>query len=90
MVGPRVFGVTDQALHFRGIVLPDRTQRTVYIADGRVTHEAVAGSTLVASDVWLVPGLVDAHFVVYPADPLDLAVLRHPSHVVLRGNLFRA
>jgi len=53
--------VTDQAFHFIGTVLPDRSQRTVYVADGRVTHEAVADSTLVASDVWLVPGLVDAH-----------------------------
>ena len=33
----------------------------------------------------------DANFVVYPADPLqDLTVLRHPSHVVLRGVVYPA
>ncbi len=31
----------------------------------------------------------EANFVVYPADPLDLAVLQHPSCVVLRGDIFR-
>ena len=30
-----------------------------------------------------------ASFVVYADDPRDLAVLRHPSHVVLRGHVFR-
>ena len=31
-----------------------------------------------------------ANFVVYPADPLlDVTVLRHPSHVVLRGRVFK-
>jgi imidazolonepropionase-like amidohydrolase len=29
----------------------------------------------------------DANFVAYPADPADLEVLRHPSHIVLRGRL---
>jgi imidazolonepropionase-like amidohydrolase len=49
------------ALEFRGTVLPDRTVERVYVVDGRVTYEPVADATLVASDVWLVPGLVDAH-----------------------------
>jgi len=56
-----VVDVADQAFHFTGTVLPDGTRTTVYVVDGRVTFEAVAGSTLVAADVWLVPGLVDAH-----------------------------
>ena len=29
----------------------------------------------------------EANFVAYPADPHDLAVLRHPAHVVLRGHV---
>ena len=53
--------MADQVFHFRGVVLPDGAERTAYIADGRVTFEAVADSTLVGADVWLVPGLVDAH-----------------------------
>jgi imidazolonepropionase-like amidohydrolase len=47
--------------HFRGTVLPSGERRDVYVANGHVTYETVADSTLVASDVWLVPGLVDAH-----------------------------
>jgi imidazolonepropionase-like amidohydrolase len=50
-----------EALHFRGVVLPDGERRDVYVIDGRVTHEAVRGATTVATDVWLVPGLVDSH-----------------------------
>ncbi|MDP9182349.1 MAG: amidohydrolase family protein [Actinomycetota bacterium] len=53
--------MADQAFHFTGTVLPSGTSTTVYVVDGRVTYEAVAGTDLVASDVWLVPGLVDAH-----------------------------
>jgi imidazolonepropionase-like amidohydrolase len=41
-------------------VLPDGAERTVFVADGHV-READSESTLVASDVWMVPGLVDAH-----------------------------
>jgi imidazolonepropionase-like amidohydrolase len=47
--------------HFSGVVLPDGERRDVYVADGHVTYEPVRDSTLVANDVWLVPGLVDAH-----------------------------
>ena len=53
--------MTEPSFHFRGTVLPERTRRTVYVVDGRVTDGSVTDSTLVASDVWLVPGLVDAH-----------------------------
>ena len=53
--------MADQSFHFRGTVLPERTPRTVHVVDGRVTDETVPDSTLVAADVWLVPGLVDAH-----------------------------
>ena len=48
-------------LSFKGTVLPDGARRDVHVVDGHVTFEPVAASELVASDVWLVPGLVDAH-----------------------------
>jgi imidazolonepropionase-like amidohydrolase len=48
-------------LRFRGTVLPHGDVRDVYVVDGQVTYEPVAGATTVADDVWLVPGLVDAH-----------------------------
>jgi imidazolonepropionase-like amidohydrolase len=49
------------ALRFRGVTLPDETSRDVYVLGGRVTYESVPGAELVAGDVWLLPGLVDAH-----------------------------
>ncbi len=33
----------------------------MYVADGHVTYDSPNGATLVADDVWIVPGLVDAH-----------------------------
>ena len=49
------------SFHFSGVVLPDGERRDVYVSAGHVTYESVRHSTLVASDVWLVHGLVDAH-----------------------------
>jgi len=48
------------ALSFSGPVLPDGEPRTLYVVDGLVTHEPVAGAER-AVDGWIVPGLVDAH-----------------------------
>ena len=48
------------ALRFRGPVLPDGEVRTLYVVDGRVTYEPVAGADTEAQG-WIVPGLVDAH-----------------------------
>jgi len=41
-------------------VLPDGEARTLYVVDGRVTYEPVAGAES-AAEGWIVPGLVDAH-----------------------------
>jgi imidazolonepropionase-like amidohydrolase len=49
------------ALAFRGTVLPERTEKTVYVVDGRISYEPVADADVVATEGWLVPGLVDAH-----------------------------
>ena len=48
------------ALRCRGPVLPDGEPRDLYVVDGHVTYEPVAGAELVAEG-WIVPGLVDAH-----------------------------
>ncbi len=48
------------AQRFRGPVLPDGETRDLYVVDGRVTYEKVAGAEQ-AAEGWIVPGLVDAH-----------------------------
>ena len=47
-------------LRFHGPVLPTGEVRDLYVVDGRVTYEPVAGAELAANG-WIVPGLVDAH-----------------------------
>jgi imidazolonepropionase-like amidohydrolase len=51
---------TPERLRVRGVVLPDGESRDLYVVDGVVTYEPVAGAELIASG-WIVPGLVDAH-----------------------------
>ncbi len=53
--------MTSSALHLSGVVLPDGEHRDVWVRDGRFTFEPVPGAETVATDGWLVPGLVDAH-----------------------------
>jgi len=48
------------SLRFRGPVLPDGEARDLYVVEGRVTLEPVAGAET-AAEGWIVPGLVDAH-----------------------------
>ena len=48
--------------HLRGLVLPDDVERDVYVVDGRLTFEPPDGPTsTLATDVYLLPGLVDVH-----------------------------
>lgn len=49
-----------QAMRYSGPVLPDGEPRDLYVVDGRVTYEPVAGADR-GVDGWIVPGLVDAH-----------------------------
>jgi imidazolonepropionase-like amidohydrolase len=49
------------ALHVRGVLLPEEEERDVYVVDGRLTFEAVTGAETVAGSGWVVPGLVDVH-----------------------------
>ena len=42
-------------------MLPEATERDLWVVDGRITFEAVPGADTVAARGWIVPGLVDAH-----------------------------
>lgn len=53
--------MSSEAFHFKGVVLPEEQSRTVGVVNGRITFDPPASSTLVAENVWLVPGFVDAH-----------------------------
>lgn len=48
-------------LHLSGVVLPDEESRDLWVRDGLISFESVAGAETVAKGCWLVPGLVDAH-----------------------------
>ena len=49
-----------EPLHVRGVVLPEREHRDLWIREGRVTFEPVPGAETVAAG-WVLPGLVDLH-----------------------------
>jgi imidazolonepropionase-like amidohydrolase len=49
------------ALHMRGVVLPEGEERDLWIVNGRIRTEAVAGAETIVDGGFLVPGLVDAH-----------------------------
>ena len=49
------------ALHLRGTFLPDGEPREVWISDGVLVDEPVADAQTIASDGFVIPGLVDAH-----------------------------
>ena len=66
-------------LHVRGIVLPEREQRSLWIDGGVFRAGPVAGADTVIDGGWLLPGLVDVHThpgARNPGDPFDQAVLR--------------
>lgn len=50
----------SQALHVRGVVLPEAEHRDLWITAGTITYEPVSGAQTVASG-WILPGLVDMH-----------------------------
>lgn len=53
-------GPASEALHVRGVRLPDAEHVDLWIRDGRVSYEPVPGATTIAAG-WIVPGLVDMH-----------------------------
>ena len=48
-------------MHVRGLGLPDETELQLWIVDGRISVEPVAGADTVFDGGWILPGLVDAH-----------------------------
>ena len=48
-------------LHLSGVVLPQGEHQDLWVVDGVVRSEPVRDAVTVASGVWLMPGLVDAH-----------------------------
>jgi imidazolonepropionase-like amidohydrolase len=50
-----------QRLHLAGVVLPEGEYRDLWVVDGVIRTESVADARTVATRVWLMPGLVDAH-----------------------------
>lgn len=53
--------MNSPALHVRGMIVPWGGVRDLWLVDGRVTFERVAGAQTLATDVFILPGLVDAH-----------------------------
>jgi imidazolonepropionase-like amidohydrolase len=49
------------ALHLRGIFLPDETQRDAWIVGGRLSFTPVADADTIADGGWVIPGFADAH-----------------------------
>ncbi|MGN6337470.1 amidohydrolase family protein [Mycobacterium sp.] len=48
-------------MHVRGVSLPDDAEIELWIVDGRISAEPVAGADTVFDGGWILPGLVDAH-----------------------------
>ena len=48
-------------LHLSGVVLPEGEHRDLWVIDGVIRTEPVRDAETVATGVWLMPGLVDAH-----------------------------
>lgn len=62
------------ALHLRGVVLPSGEHGDIWVQDGLISHEPVAGATTVFEGGYLLPGLVDAHCHIGlgPEGPIEL------------------
>lgn len=50
-----------EALHVRGVVLPDDEVRDLWLVGDRVTYQPVPGARTLADRGFILPGLVDAH-----------------------------
>ncbi len=48
-------------LHLNGVLLPGGEVSDLWVVDGLVRTEPVAGATTVCRGAWIMPGLVDAH-----------------------------
>jgi imidazolonepropionase-like amidohydrolase len=48
-------------LHVAGVVLPEGEYRDLWLVDGVIRTEPISNAQTIATGVWLMPGLVDAH-----------------------------
>jgi imidazolonepropionase-like amidohydrolase len=67
------------AYRIRGVVLPERVERTFWVDGDRISTEEVPDAETVVDGGWLLPGLVDAHThpgSESPEHPFDEAMLR--------------
>lgn len=53
--------MTPEPMHIHGTFLPDEEPRDHWVVDGRLSSEPVRGARTLARDVFVIPGLVDAH-----------------------------
>jgi imidazolonepropionase-like amidohydrolase len=53
--------VVAEALHLHGTVLPDGERTDLWVVDGRVTFTRPSSARSLGRDLWILPGLVDAH-----------------------------
>jgi imidazolonepropionase-like amidohydrolase len=49
------------AWHLRGMLLPEGEERDLWVADGRISFAPIDSAETVATDVVVLPGLVDVH-----------------------------
>jgi len=59
--GPTGLPAEAERLHLNGVLLPDGEPVDLWIVEGRVRTEPVAGAVTVCRGAWILPGLVDAH-----------------------------
>src|ERR1700756_3019909 len=80
-------------MHVRGLGLPDETEIQLWIIDGRISVEPVAGADTVFDGGWILPGLVDAHCHVGLGHngeaPLDEAIAQAEHERDIGGLLLR-
>ncbi|MBI4899904.1 MAG: amidohydrolase family protein [Actinobacteria bacterium] len=53
--------VLDEPLHLHGTVLPGGARTDLWVVDGRVTFTRASSARSLGRDLWILPGLVDAH-----------------------------
>ncbi|HET7725664.1 MAG TPA: amidohydrolase family protein [Propionibacteriaceae bacterium] len=53
--------VVDEPLHLHGTLLPQGETKDVWVVGGRVTFVRPTSSRSLGRDLWILPGLVDAH-----------------------------
>src|ERR1700761_8491191 len=84
-------------MHVRGVRLPEETPIELWVVDGHISTEPVAGADTVfgaSGGGWILPGLVDAHCHVGLGDhgeiPLDEAIAQAEAERDVGALLLRA